>query len=217
MRKFKEIASYDHVIQPSIDDLKQNFYLKGKWKQDFFKNDNPLILELGCGKGEYSVALAKKYPDKNFLGVDIKGSRIWAGATESKTDNLSNVGFLRTRIEFIDCAFSKNEVDEIWITFPDPQLKSRRAKKRLTSPLFLKKYYQFLKPHSIIHLKTDSQFLYGYTLGLIEGEGHCLEYANPDVYNSRIMIDNIEFKTHYENIFSKKNTPITYCRFKLNY
>ena len=129
LRKFNEIATYSHVVQPSLDELQKGFNLKGKWKQNFFKNDNPLVLELGCGKGEYSVALAKKYPDKNFLGVDIKGSRIWAGATESKNANLSNIGFLRTRIEFIELAFSKNEVDEIWITFPDPQIKSKRAKK----------------------------------------------------------------------------------------
>ena len=217
LRKFNEIAIYSHVVQPTLDDLQKGFNLKGKWKQNFFKNDNPLVIELGCGKGEYSVALAKKYPNKNFLGVDIKGSRIWAGATESKNANLSNIGFLRTRIEFIELAFSKNEVDEIWITFPDPQIKSKRAKKRLTSPLFLKKYNEFLKPNSFIHLKTDSQFLYGYTIGIVEGEGHYLEYANPDVYNARALVDNIEIKTHYENIFLKKNLPIAYCKFKLQY
>ena len=134
LRKFAEMETYPHVVQPELEELKEGFMMKGKWKKEFFKNDNPLVLELGCGKGEYSVGLAKKYPNKNFLGIDIKGSRMWTGATQAKEESLANVGFLRMRIEFIELAFSKGEVDEIWITFPDPQLKTRSAQTRLPLP-----------------------------------------------------------------------------------
>ena len=197
--------------------MKEGFMMKGKWKKEFFKNDNPLVLELGCGKGEYSVGLAKKYPNKNFLGIDIKGSRMWTGATQAKEESLANVGFLRLRIEFIELAFSKGEVDEIWITFPDPQLKKRRAKKRLTHPLFLNRYNHLLKKEGVIHLKTDSQFLHGYTLGIVHGEGHFLEDAEHDLYNAKLQREHMEIRTHYEQIYLDKGMPITYCRFKLNY
>ena len=217
LRKFAEMETYPHVVQPELDELKEGFGLKGKWKKEFFKNDNPLVLELGCGKGEYSVGLAKKYPNKNFLGIDIKGSRMWTGATQAKEESLANVGFLRMRIEFIELAFSKGEVDEIWITFPDPQLKKRRAQKRLTHPLFLNRYNYLLQKEGVIHLKTDSQFLHGYTLGIIHGEGHILEDAEHDLYNAKLQREHMEIRTHYEQIYLQKGMPITYCRFKLNY
>ncbi|MBC8464363.1 MAG: tRNA (guanosine(46)-N7)-methyltransferase TrmB [Bacteroidetes bacterium] len=217
LRKFAEMETYQHVEQPSLEELKKGFALKGKWKKEFFKNDKPLVLELGCGKGEYSVGLARKYPDKNFLGLDIKGSRMWTGATEAKEEGLANVGFLRLSIEFIEMAFAESEVDEIWITFPDPQLKKRRANKRLTHPLFLKRYQNLLAKEGYIHLKTDSQFLHGYTLGVIEGEGHVLEDATHDLYNAMVEREHMEIKTHYEGIYLAKGQPITYLRFKLNY
>ena len=217
LKKFAQMKDYNHVIEPSLDELKAGLALKGKWKKDFFKNDNPLVLELGCGMGEYSVGLAKKYPNKNFLGIDIKGARIWQGATESLEKEMKNVGFLRIRIDWIEMCFAKKEVDEIWITFPDPQLKKRREAKRLTHPGFLKRYKKVLKENAPIHLKTDSQFLHGFTLGVITGENHILEDITEDLYNSNQQREHMEIKTHYEKIFLKKGLPITYLRFKLNY
>ena len=217
LKKFAQMKEYPHVIQPTLDEMKEGFCLKGKWGKDFFKNNNPLVLELGCGMGEYSVGLAKKYPDKNFLGIDIKGARIWQGATESLEKGVKNVGFLRIRIDWIEMCFAKTEVDEIWITFPDPQIKKRRGTKRLTHPGFLKRYKKILKGDAPIHLKTDSQFLHGFTLGVIAGENHILEDATEDLYNSNQQREHMDIKTHYEKIFLKKGLPITYLRFKLNY
>ena len=144
-------------------------------------NKNPIVLELGCGKGEYSIGLAKKYPNKNFIGVDVKGARMWQGATQAIDQNLNNVCFIRARIEFIDRCFGANEVDEIWITFPDPQIKKKRTRNRLTHPIFLERYRNFLSDKGLIHLKTDSQFLHGFTLGIIDGCGHFLEDAEHDI------------------------------------
>ena len=217
LKKFLEINSFKHVKEPKLEELNKGFKLKGKWNKDFFNNNNPIVLELGCGKGEYAVGLAKKYPNKNFIGVDIKGARIWTGAKEVAEKGLSNVGFLRTRIDWIDKCFNKNEVDEIWITFPDPQLKKRRAKKRLTHPLFLIKYHNILKNGGIIHLKTDSQFLYGFTLGVIIAEDHVLIDATDDLYNDITHYESKDIKTHYENIFLGKDIPITYLKFRINY
>ena len=181
----------------------------------FFKNDNSLVVELGCGKGEYSVGLAQKYPQKNFLGIDVKGSRMWQGATQAIDQKLDNVAFLRTRIEFIEWCFGSDEVDEIWITFPDPQIKKKRAKNRLTHPVFLERYSRILKKDGLIHLKTDSQFLHGYTLGIIEGNHHVLEDAEHDIYNAQLQRPDMSIKTHYENLFLDKDMPITYLRFRL--
>ena len=210
------MVDYSNVIQPTFDEIREGFFLKGNWKKNHFKNQNPLVLELGCGKGEYSVALAQKYPKKNFIGVDVKGARMWKGSTDALTYGLENVAFLRTRIEFIEGCFANNEVDEIWITFPDPQIKKKRAKNRLTHPVYLNRYSNILKSEGCIHLKTDSQFLHGYTLGIVEGHNHTLEDAEHDIYNAALKRENIEIKTHYEQIFLKKNMPITYLRFKLN-
>ena len=217
LMKFAQMEEYPHVQQPTLEVLREGYAMKGKWKKDFFNNDNPLVLELGCGKGEYSVGLAKKYPEKNFLGIDIKGARIWKGATDSLNKEIKNVGFLRIRIDWIEACFEKREVDEIWITFPDPQMKRRRANKRLTHPDFLRRYNKIIKKDGLIHLKTDSQFLHGFTLGVISGEGHILEDATHDLYNAVLQRDHMEIKTHYEKIFLKKGLPITYLRFKLNY
>ncbi len=204
--------------EPELKVLKEGLYaMKGNWKEQFFKNQNPIVLELGCGKGEYSVALAKKYPEKNFIGVDIKGARMWDGATRSLEENISNVGFLRTRIEWIEDCFSKDEVDEIWITFPDPQIKYRRSLKRLTHPIFLKRYNNILRQKGYINLKTDSIFLHAFTLGVISSVGHILEEVTQDLYSEKINIEHTDIKTYYENIFLKKNIPITYLRFQLNY
>ena len=215
LRKFSQMAEYKNVFQPTFEELKTGFSLKGKWKSAFFKNNNPLVVELGCGKGEYSVGLAKKYPNKNFLGLDVKGARMWQGATQAIEQNLDNVAFLRTRIEFIEWCFASDEVDEIWITFPDPQIKKKRAKNRLTHPVFLERYSNILHQDGLIHLKTDSQFLHGYTLGIIEGHQHVLEDAEHDIYNVQLKRSDMEIKTHYEQLFLEKDMPITYLRFRL--
>ena len=155
LKKFAEMETFSNVFQPSA--LSQH-PIAGRWRADYFHNDRPIVLELGCGRGEYTVGLSRKYPDKNFIGVDIKGARMWAGAKEAETEGLQNVAFLRTNIEFITSFFTKDEVDEIWITFCDPQMK--KATKRLTSTYFMQRYQQIMKPNGVIHLKTDSPFLY---------------------------------------------------------
>ena len=216
LKRFQENDTFANVIQPTRDEVVKHFPLKGKW-HTHFKNDNPLVLELGCGKGEYSVALAQKYPSKNFIGIDIKGARFWRGAKTALEENLTNVAFLRTQIELIDLLFDTNEVDEIWITFPDPQIKYKRTKHRLTNEVFLNKYRSILKPLGVVNLKTDSEFLHGYTLGLLHGLGLEVQYANHNVYNnSGAPADVTETQTFYEKMFLEEKKPITYLRFSFN-
>ncbi len=215
LKKFAQMETYPHVKQPDLKVLEEGYEMKGNWKQEFFKNDNPLVLELGCGMGEYSLGLAEKYPKKNFLGIDIKGARMWQGAIKSLQKEMKNVGFLRIRIERIEKCFAEDEVDEIWITFPDPQLKKRRGAKRLTHPRFLKRYSHVLKENGNIHLKTDSQFLHGFTLGVIASAGHILEDSTNDLYNDHTKREHMEIKTHYEQIYLDRGLPITYLRFRL--
>ena len=217
LRRFNENETFENVIQPSRDELVTgNFKQKGHWQANFFKNPNPLVLELGCGKGEYAVALAKKYPEKNFIGIDIKGARFWRGAKTAIEEGIPNVGFLRTQIELVEFAFAENEVDEIWITFPDPQIKYKRTKHRMTNSQFLKRYKTILKPDGIVNLKTDSEFMHGYTLGLLHGEGHEVLYANHDVYKQEGSPDEVtSIQTFYESQYLEHNKPITYIRFKI--
>ena len=215
LRKFSEMENFKNVVQPETYHLTDDISLKGTWNKNFFKNENPIVLELGCGKGEYSVSLAERYPEKNFIGIDIKGNRMWKGATDSIKMGLENIAFLRIRIENIEKCFSENEISEIWITFPDPQIKKRREKKRLTHPMFLKKYSSFLQKEGIINLKTDSQFLYGYTLGIIEGHKHKLLDCVEDIYGVHQLRQDMDVKTHYEKIYLEKETPITYTKFSL--
>ena len=185
LKRFRENETFKNVIQPTREELTDgDFFLKGKWNSDFFKNNNPIVLELGCGKGEYTVGLAQAYPEKNFIGIDIKGARFWRGAKTALEEQLDNAGFLRMQIELITHAFAKAEVDEIWITFPDPQIKFQRTKHRMTNTTFLKKYKEVLKPEGVINLKTDSEFMHGYTLGLLHGEGHEILHANHNVYKN---------------------------------
>lgn len=217
--RFKENEILPNVHQPTREEAMNGFHLKGKWRKEVFKNNNPIVLELGCGKGEYSVGLAKAFPDKNFIGVDIKGARFWFGAKEAHENNIHNVCFLRTQIELIDHFFEENEVDEIWITFPDPQIKYRRTKHRLTHPDFLARYQKILKKEGIIHLKTDSEFLHGYTLGYLQGAGHEIITAHHDIYGAPEYEPNTPFlreiKTYYEGLFSAKGKTITYIKFRL--
>lgn len=214
LKRFKENETFQNVIQPTRNEVLNGFSLKGKW-QTFFKNDHPIILELGCGKGEYTIALAEKNPTKNYIGIDIKGARFWRGAKTAVENNLSNVAFLRSQIEMIDLLFDANEIAEIWITFPDPQIKYKRTKHRLTNFSFLKKYQQILKPDGIVHLKTDSEFLHGYTLGLLHGKGMQILYANHHIYNNAGAPQEVlETQTFYEKMFLSENKPITYLKFK---
>ena len=217
LKRFKENETFKNVFQPSRDELvNQGYALKGNWNTAFFKNNNPLVIELGCGKGEYTVALAQKYPNKNFIGVDIKGARFWRGAKTAIEEKLDNVAFLRTQIELIDYAFSENEVDEIWITFPDPQIKYKRTKHRLTNTTFLKRYKTILKPEGVVNLKTDSEFMHGYTLGLLHGEGHEVLYSNHNVYKLEGSPEEVtSIQTFYESQYLEQNKAITYIRFKI--
>ncbi len=218
LKRFIENESFDNVIQPSRDDLiKFNFDYRGKWKKKVFKNLNPIVLELGCGKGEYTVNLAKLNPNKNYIGIDIKGARFWRGAKTATEEKLENVFFLRTQIELLDFIFEKNEIDEIWLTFPDPQIKFQRRKHRLTNTKFLSIYKNILNDSGIIHLKTDSEFLHGYTLGKLEEMSINPIVSNHDIYkNSNAPVEAIQIQTHYEKIYLNEGKKITYLNFKFN-
>ena len=217
LKRFKENETFSNVIQPSREELVNGtFALKGRWNKDFFKNEKPIVLELGCGKGEYSVGLAQEYPEKNFLGIDIKGARFWRGAKTALEDGLDNVGFMRTQIELIEYAFAKAEIDEIWITFPDPQIKYKRTKHRMTNTDFLQKYKNVLKPDGCVNLKTDSEFMHGYTLGLLHGEGHEILEANHNVYkNEYSPKEVVGIQTFYEKQYLAQGKPITYIKFRV--
>lgn len=217
LKRFRENETFKNVLQPSRKEIFDGFHLKSKWNT-FFKNNNPIVLELGCGKGEYTVALAKQNPQINYIGVDIKGARFWRGAKTALEEKLDNVAFLRTQIELIDLCFAVNEVNEIWITFPDPQIKFKRMKHRLTNPDFLKKYQQILNDEGVIHLKTDSEFLHGYTLGLLQEGNHEIIYAHHDIYNNNHSpLEVTQIQTFYENQFLEQNKAITYIKFKTFY
>lgn len=217
LKRFKENEVFENVVQPTRSEIVESTYeYKGKWKQDFFKNDNPLVLELGCGKGEYTVGLARRNPNCNFLGIDIKGARFWRGAKTALEEDMPNVGFLRTQIELVDQVFAEGEVDEIWITFPDPQIKWKRTKHRMTNPDFLDKYKKILTKEGLIHLKTDSEFMHGYTLGILEGLGHDILYAHHDIYvNHEAPEEVVGIQTFYEQQYLDKKKSITYLKFRL--
>jgi tRNA (guanine-N7-)-methyltransferase len=217
LKRFKENDTFGNVFQPTREEVVSGqFPLRGKWNQDYFKNNNPIVLELGCGKGEYSVGLADKYPNKNFIGIDLKGARFWRGAKTAVETGLKNVAFIRTQIELINHIFDENEVDEIWITFPDPQIKYKRTKHRMTNSQFLKLYKKVLKPEGVINLKTDSEFMHGYTLGLLHGEGHEVIYSNHNVYVNEGSPEEVtSLQTFYEKQYLEINKAITYIRFKI--
>jgi len=217
LKRFKENETFANVFQPTREEVvSDSFPLKGKWNSDFFKNKHPLVLELGCGKGEYTVGLASKYPNKNFIGIDIKGARFWRGAKTAVDESLPNVAFIRTQIELIGHIFAEQEVDEIWITFPDPQIKYKRTKHRMTNAEFLHLYKKILKPGGIMNLKTDSEFMHGYTLGLLHGEGHEVLYANHNVYENHGAPEEVTaIQTFYEKQYLEINKAITYIRFKI--
>jgi tRNA (guanine-N7-)-methyltransferase len=214
--RWAEMKGFDHVIEPSVDEVfNRDFRLKGRWHGEWFRNDRPIVLELGCGKGEYTVGLAEKYPEKNFIGIDIKGARMWKGARESYLKRLPNAAFLRTRIEFIRSFFAPGEVEEIWLTFPDPQPKRKREKKRLSGPVFLNLYRSFLRNNGIVHLKTDSRELYDYTLSVVTANNLDILNSLTDLYNELPGDPLLSIKTYYEEMFLKQGIPITYLAFRL--
>ncbi|MDR1886733.1 MAG: tRNA (guanosine(46)-N7)-methyltransferase TrmB [Prevotellaceae bacterium] len=213
LKRFRENRLFRHVFQPAFEDMTNpEAGFKGRWNEKF-GNGNPVVLELGCGKGEYTVALSRKYPDRNFIGVDIKGARLWRGAKTVADENIPNAAFLRIRIEFIDNFFARDEIDEIWITFPDPQI--NKPRKRLTSPVFLDRYRKFLKSGGIVHLKTDSRMLYDYTLNVINESKLTLLSSYTDISTRNADDELLDIKTFFETQYSAKGIPVTYLKFKL--
>jgi tRNA (guanine-N7-)-methyltransferase len=213
--RFRENETFTLLYQPAFEEVfRRDFRLKGAWREQVFHNHNPIVLELGCGKGEYTIALALRFPEKNFIGIDIKGARLWRGAKTATEKQLQNVAFIRTRIDFITSFFALREIDEIWITFPDPQ--PRAARKRLTSPIFLTRYRQFLIPGGHIHLKTDSRLLHDYTKALAAHNHLKVWKSHTDIYGSASADEVLSIKTHYEQLFLKKGLPITYLQFGID-
>jgi tRNA (guanine-N7-)-methyltransferase len=222
LKRFAEVAAFSNVFEhmegtrERLSNETGVFYEgKNHWAQKYFGNDHPIVLELACGKGEYTLALAQSNPDKNFIGVDIKGARIWKGARRGLEENISNAAFLRTRIEFIEYFFSENEIDAIWITFPDPF--EGKITRRLTSPPFLDRYRKILKPGGTIHLKTDSTLLYEFTLDVIYHDPQCkVLYADSDIYNKSLYTPELENKTFYETKHLAEGRKIKYIEFLIS-
>jgi len=223
LKKFAEVASFPNVYEnfnpkdPKLTGVNGEFVdLKGKWSSDHFNNDQPITLELACGGGEYTLDLAARYPKRNFIGVDIKGARIWKGARKALDRNLNNVAFLRTRIEQISLFFNPEEIEEIWITFPDPYLKKSKKNKRLTSARFINEYRKILKAEGLVHLKTDEPNLYEFTLETLTEDEKCkLNYHNPDIYASSLLIPELETKTYYEKMHLEAGKTIKYVQFTI--
>jgi len=217
LRKFAENETFKCLIQPTTEEVfGKDHPLKGHWASDFFHNDKPIVLELGCGKGEYTIDLALRNPDVNYIGVDIKGARLWKGAKYATENNMQNVGFLRTRIEFISSLFAPGEISEIWITFADPQI--GREKKRLTAPLFLQRYRGFMKDGGLVKLKTDSRYLHEYSRAIAEANSFPILDLTTDLYNTEGLLPELyEVQTFYEKHFLAQGFPITYLCFSINH
>ena len=217
LAKFADMATYDNVFQYPYGALEHDgFPLRGHWHEEFFHNQNPIVLELGCGKGEYTVGLARLFPDMNFIGVDIKGARMWTGATEAVRNGMKNVAFIRTNIEIIDRFFAPDEVQEIWLTFSDPQMK--KPTKRLTSTFFMERYRRFLVDGGIIHLKTDSNFLFTYTTYMVERNRLPLLFRTEDLYHSPLSTQHsplITLQTYYEQMWMERGLNIKYMKWQL--
>jgi tRNA (guanine-N7-)-methyltransferase len=217
LARWAELGTFRNVIQPEDRAIPgKDHPVKGKWRTEIFHNENPVILELGCGKGEYTVGLSERFPENNYIGLDIKGARMWRGAKTADEKKLMNSAFLRTRIEFINSFFAEDEVDEIWITFPDPHPVKRNSNKRLTCPWFLNNYRSFLKNKGIIHLKTDNSDLYNYTKALAEKNGLDIITSSRDLYGEKPADDILSIRTHYESIFLKDRLKICYLAFRLD-
>lgn len=216
LAKFADMATYEHVVQVTFRELQEaGFKFRGKWSRDFFGNENPIVLELGCGKGEYTVKLARHFPGINFIGIDIKGSRMWKGATQAKNERLKNVGFLRTNIENIRMFFGEGEVSEIWLTFPDPQMK--RTRKRLTATNFIENYRRIMAPNGIVHLKSDSNFMYQYTEAMVLENGFEVIRQTDDLYQSELLDELLSIQTFYEKQWLDRGLTIKYLAFRMSH
>jgi tRNA (guanine-N7-)-methyltransferase len=216
LKRFQEMKTFNHVFQPGFTEVYQKDYkIKGKWAAEFFKNNNPIILELGCGKGEYTTGLAQRNPNCNYIGVDIKGARMWLGAKIAFEKQLNNVAFVRTRVDLIESFFGESEISEIWLTFSDPQPK--KVKKRLSSSNFLSKYKKFLKKDGLIHIKTDSKLLFEYSLALAEKNKFFITFISRNVYNDENLPESVSaIQTFYEKQFLEEGKKIHYLQYKLN-
>lgn len=221
LMRYTQVNSFENVLEPTMEHTKgEIFPLKGKWNELYFKRNAPIVLELGCGKGEYTVGLAQQAPENNYIGMDIKGARIWKGSLDAQEMELKNVGFLRQKVDFLEHFFAPNEVDEIWLTFSDPQPK--KPNKRLSSRPFINRYLKILKPGGIVHMKTDSTLLYESTLEQIEEYGYKTEVCTADVYNEYVPNASLseqeilKIKTHYEQLFTKKGSVIKYIRMRID-
>ena len=219
LKRFAEMEHFDNVFQPSMEEVKEGFRMKGKWQTDFFKNENPIVLELGCGRGEYTVGMAQRFPNKNFIGIDIEGSRIWIGAKTGVEDNMPNVAFVRSKIDFIEHLFAENEVSEIWLTFSDPQPK--RPRKRLTSKLFVDRYRKIMVDNGVVNIKTDSDLLFESTLEQIEEHSYKSLLSSWDVYGEMVLTceedlkDLMSIKTFYEQKWLEEGKKIKFAKFKI--
>jgi tRNA (guanine-N7-)-methyltransferase len=221
LERFAQLKQFANVIESVIENnTVPNHTIKGNWRKTYFKNNHPIIVELGCGKGEYTVGLAQRYPEKNFIGIDIKGNRMWVGAKDALDQQLKNVAFIRTRIDFVSSFFAQNEIDEIWLTFSDPQ--PGKENKRLSSPRFIERYKEILKPRGLVHLKTDSDLLFEYTCAQIQQKKYPLLHCTNDLYRENMgemdsaMQEILSIKTHYEQLFSAKGFRIKYCKFLIH-
>ena len=212
--RFEENLTFEFLFQRTYEQLKDGFHLKGKW-YEFFGNKHPIILELGCGKGEYTIGLARRHPDRNYIGVDIKGARMWVGCRQVNDLGLKNVAFIRTRINLIEHFFGKDEVSEIWLTFSDPHLRKAHARKRLTSPQYFSRYATFLKDENIIHLKTDNPTLFKFTLDVIREGGHEPGFVSYDVHKDGGPPEVLEIQTFYEQMWREEGRSIHYLNFKM--
>jgi tRNA (guanine-N7-)-methyltransferase len=219
LARFAELKTFNNVFYLAYAGLQEGLGLKGKWRSEYFKNEGPIVLELGCGKGEYTVGLAQRYPHKNFIGVDIKGARIWKGAKIATDSNMQQVAFLQTRVDFVEACFSVGEVDEIWVTFPDPQPGTTRERMRLTNKVFLARYKQILKKDGILHLKTDNAPFYEYTLECVKAMGGEIILSTDNLYRDKDLHPSLQevasIKTHYEKLFTAKGFDICYASFRL--
>ena len=210
LKRFEEIKTFEKVFQPVIDFHSPDHELKGKWNEKVFFNDHPIVLELGCGRGEYTIGMAQKYPEKNFIGIDIKGARLWRGAKTAHENNIPNAAFLRIRIELIEKFFAENEISEIWLTFPDPQLRESKENKRLSSPHFLEKYKRMFGKKGLLHLKTDSKELFDFTSDILKNEKGILKLFTNNLYDSKTVYVDLLIQTTYEKIFLKAGKTICY-------
>lgn len=215
LQRFNELLTMERVFEFPFPKVHTDHGLKGNWRSKVFKNDHPVIAELGCGRGEYTVGLARAYPEKNFIGVDIKGARLWRGAKTINEENLLNGAFLRIHIEWLQSFFENGELDEIWITFPDPQPLQTRVNRRLTNPKFIAMYRQLLKVNGVLHLKTDNRDLFEYTLEVLSTEKGMMEVMTFDLYKDKPEGFNLDIRTTYEEIFLKKGMTINYLRFRM--